>query len=69
MPLATAIQTPTPASDKNRVATADQHADRTAQGKDLGQRKLLPSEASEPTAHRNVFVIIPEERHSEQATW
>ena len=35
----------------------------------LGQRKLLPSEASEPTPHRNVFVISPEERHSDQPTW
>ena len=28
-----------------------------------------PSDASEPTPHRNVFVISPEERHSDQPTW
>ena len=35
----------------------------------LGQRELLPSEASESTPHRNVFVICPEERHSDQQAW
>ena len=34
VPLATAIRCLTPVADKNRVAKADQHADRTAQGKD-----------------------------------
>ena len=34
MLLATAIKGPTPVADKNRVAKADQHADRTAQSKD-----------------------------------
>ena len=33
----------------------------------LGQRMLPPSEASEPTAHKNVIVISPVERHSDQA--
>ena len=34
VPLATAVRCLTPVADKNQVATADQHADRTAHGKD-----------------------------------
>ena len=33
----------------------------------LGQRMLPTSEAREPTAHRNVIVISPVERHSDQS--